>query len=237
MMRLMVRILAASLALTIAAGSASAADRRYSVTDFDRVVVEGPYTVRLTVGRPSAAVGTGAQAALEGVTVDVQGTTLRIRRNANAWGGYPGRPPAPATIALTTRNLRSARLAGTGSLSVEGARGLRVEFSVEGSGRLAATGVAVDNLALAARGAGTMEVVGTARALTVQVQGAATLQGSALTTETATVAVATSGDVLLNARRSANVTANGLGRVEIAGNPACTLSGTQSADVRCGRQR
>src|SRR5690242_6766099 len=98
MMRAMVRILAASLALLTVSVSASAVDRRYAVTDFDRVVVEGPYSVRLTVGRPSAAVATGAQAALEGVSVDVQGTTLRIRRNANAWGGYPGRPPAPATI-------------------------------------------------------------------------------------------------------------------------------------------
>jgi hypothetical protein len=234
---MMLRTLSFLILLLLGIGTAAAGDRRYSVTDFDRVLVEGPYAVRLTVGRPSSAVATGSTQALEAVTIDVQGTTLRIRRNANAWGGYPGRPIEPATIMLTTRNLRSARLAGTGSIAVAGARGLQVEFSVEGSGKLSASALTADNLGLVVRGSGSIELAGTAKSLQANVQGAGSLLASALTTETATIAAATSGDILLTARRAATVTAHGLGRTEITGTAACTLSGTHAGEVRCGPAR
>ena len=94
------------------AAPAQAAERRYSVTDFDRVVVEGPYIVRLTTGRPSSAVAHGTREALDRVIVDVQGQTLRIRRNRSAWGGNPGAEAGPVTVELATRTLLSARLVG-----------------------------------------------------------------------------------------------------------------------------
>lgn len=231
------RSLVAIAALAGFIPSAEAADRRYAVSDFERVVVEGPYSVRLAVGRSSSAVASGSQQALEGVTVDVQGTTLRIRRNRSAWGGFPGRPAEPATIVLTTRNLRSARLLGTGSLVVEGARGLRLDFSVEGSGRISASAVDADNLSLGIRGSGSLELQGTAEILTADIQGSGSLQGSGLSAETATIFAATSGDIVLSARRAATVTANGLGSVVVDGQPACTVRGPAASEVRCGRNR
>jgi hypothetical protein len=217
-------------------GAAPAADRRYAIADFDRVIVEGPYVVTLTVGQPSSAVGRGSAQALEAVTVDVQGTTLRIRRNPGAWGGTPGRAPEPATITLSTRNLRSVRVIGTGSLDLSGARGLRVDLSVEGSGRLRARALAADTLALAMRGSGDLELAGTAKAVTADLQGSGSVDGTALTTETATIFAATSGNIILSARRSAKVTAHGVGDVVIVGTPACTISGPSAGQVRCGQQ-
>ena len=58
----MIRILLALLALAALAAPAAAADRRYSVTDFDRVIVEGPYVVRLVVGRTSVGDARAARA-------------------------------------------------------------------------------------------------------------------------------------------------------------------------------
>lgn len=233
----MLRALLAAAAFLLSVNLASAADRRYAVADFERVIVEGPYSVRLTVGRPSSAVASGSPQALEGVAVEVQGTTLRIRRNRNAWGGYPGRPAAPAVIALTTRNLRWARLLGTGSLVVEGARGLRIDLAVEGSGRLSASALDADNLSLGVRGSGTLELHGTAKTLTADIQGSGSLLGSGFSTETATIFAATTGDIGLSARRAVTVTANGLGRIVIEGQAACTLRGPGASEVRCGRTR
>ena len=85
----MSKILLAIAALALSA-PAAAAERRYPVTDFDRVVVEGPYIVRLTAGPSSSATARGTQAALDRATIDVTGTTLRIRRNRSYWGGTPG---------------------------------------------------------------------------------------------------------------------------------------------------
>ena len=77
----------ALLCLALVAAPASAAERRYSVTDFDRIEVDGPYVVRLTTGRASAAVATGPQGGLDRLTVEVSGQTLRIRRNRSGWTG------------------------------------------------------------------------------------------------------------------------------------------------------
>jgi len=232
----MLRLLA-SMAAFLAATAAHGGDRRYAISDFDRVIVEGPYAVTLTVGGPSSAVGRGSPQAMEAVTVEVQGTTLKVRRNRSAWGGTPGRAPEPATIILTTRNLRSARVIGTGSLDVSGARGLRVDLSLEGSGRLRAGALAVDALNVALRGAGVLELAGDAKVVTADLQGAGSLNASALTTETATIVAATAGDVSLSARRSAKVTANGLGVIVIGGTPACTIAGQAAAQVSCGKSR
>jgi hypothetical protein len=213
------------------------AQRRYSVADFDRVVVEGPYRVTLTVGRPSSASATGSPRALDGVTVDVQGTTLRIRRNRSAWGGAPGAAAEPAAITLTTRNLRSARVLGTGSVEIAGAKGLRVDLSVEGSGQLRATDLKADALSAGLRGSGSLDLAGTAGILTADIQGAGSVNGAALVADTLTLLAATSGDIALTARRAATVTANGVGRIAIGGTPACTLRGPSAAEISCGRPR
>ncbi|HMJ94174.1 MAG TPA: DUF2807 domain-containing protein, partial [Allosphingosinicella sp.] len=84
------RILLTALLLLLFATPASAADQRVMVTDFDRVQVDGPYQVTLSVGRPSGVIASGSRGALDRVTIEVQGRTLRIRPNRSAWGGYPG---------------------------------------------------------------------------------------------------------------------------------------------------
>lgn len=233
------RVLLPLLLLAGLAVPAAAADRRYAVADFDRVVVEGPYGVRITVGAPSSATASGTPQALDAVLVEVQGSTLRIRRNSNAWSANPRQAPPPATVTLTltTRTLRSARVLGAGMLSVTAARGPRLDLSVEGTGHLAASGLAVEVLSLGLRGSGSLSVGGTARSLTADIQGSGSLAGEALTADTATLASTTSGEVSLTVRRTATITANGLGSVTILGTPTCTVRGPGAAEVRCGRAR
>jgi hypothetical protein len=225
------------IAILAFAAPVQAADRRYPVADFDRVVVEGPYTVRIAVGRSSSAVASGSPQAIDAVSVEVQGMTLRVRRNPNAWGASPGRAPGPAVIILSTRNLRAARVVGSGNVVLSGARGLRVDLSVDGSGSLSATDVQGDVLSIGVRGAGSITLQGRAGTVTATIQGTGSLAATAFAAENATVAASTSGNVAMTVRRSANVTANGLGSVVIAGNPACTVSGPGAGEVRCGRPR
>ena len=167
----MTRILLAFAALAAAAAPAAAAERRYSVTDFERVVVEGPYVVRLSAGRSSTATASGSQAALDRVSIDVSGQTLRIRRNRNQWGGTPGAQEGPLEIELTTRTLRSARVIGPGRLELDRIEGLRVDLVVEGSGTLRVAEVEADNLSLGLAGAGRIELAGAVESLTAHVQG------------------------------------------------------------------
>ncbi|HYJ30166.1 MAG TPA: head GIN domain-containing protein [Allosphingosinicella sp.] len=224
-----------TLALAVACSApAAAAERNYSVTDFDRIIVEGPFTVRLATGRPSSARASGVQAALDRVSLEVQGRTLRVRPNRSAWGGYPGAASGPVAIEISTRELRSASVNGAGSLSIDRAGGLRLDLAVEGSGRITAPALAADTLNVAMIGSGRIEVAGTAGELRASVHGWGDLDASALRTQGATIVTDTAGRVAVAVARQATVTASGIGEVAILGSPACTVRGPSAAQVTCG---
>lgn len=237
MLAAMNRALPALIGFALLATPAAAAERTYSVTDFDRVTVEGPYVVRLVTGRTTTARASGPQASIDRVIIDTQGQTLRIRPNRSAWGGNPGTQQGVLEITLSTRSLRSARVIGPGRLDIEGLEGLRVELILEGSGRLAATGVAADNLSLGLRGSGRLEVSGRAQSLRADVQGSGDLAASGLAAEDVNATTGTTGTVALAAGRTARINANGLGEVMVSGRPSCNVQGLGAGMVRCGTGR
>ena len=161
----MTRCLVPLLALSAFATPALAGDRHYAVEDFDRIVAEGPYVVHLVTGRTTSVVAHGSREALDRMSLDVQGQMLRIRRNRAAWSGGTGADPGIVTIDLVTRSVRSVRLIGPVRFDADAVRGLRVEFSVEGSGTLHATRLAADALSLALLGSGRLDLAGTAGTL------------------------------------------------------------------------
>jgi hypothetical protein len=222
--------------LTLAAAApASAAERRYSVTDFDRVRVEGPYEVRLVTGGPSEAVATGDALGLEHVSIDVEGRTLRVRPNRNAWGGSRNATPGPVRVDVTTRDLRSATVIGSGKLTIDRARGLRVDFSLSGSGSLTVRAAEADRLEIGLLGAGTIALAGKAKQLRASVQGSGGLDAAALQAADVELTLDTSGSVSVGAVRSAKVRALGTGDTQILGKPTCTVTGPAAAYVKCGR--
>jgi hypothetical protein len=231
---LLARALAAAMAAAIAAPAAGA-ERRYSVTDFDRVQVDGPYEVTLTTGGSSQAMAAGDQAAIDRVSIDVQGRTLRVRPNPSAWGGYPGARIGPVRVVVSTRDLRGATVIGPGSLLIDRARGLRLELSLSGSGSLTVGSVDADVLTLGTIGSGEIRVAGKAKQLRLTVEGSGDFDGRGLVSEDAQIVAGTSGTLVVGATRTARVTARGRGLVEILGTPACTLSGASAAIVICGK--
>jgi hypothetical protein len=233
----MIRTLPLALLAVAAAVPAAAAERTYSVTDFDRVQVDGPYRVTLTTGRGSAARAEGSTEALDHISVDVQSGTLRVRRNRSAWGGYPGEGVGPVTIALTTRDLRNAAVIGSGSLDIDRARGLRVDLSVSGSGRLTVAAVEADTLFVGLVGGGRLTLAGRAKQLKATVQGSGDLAAAGLSVDDAQIASDTAGTVAVAVTRTAKVTATGPGDVEITGSPSCTVQAKGSGQVRCGQAR
>lgn len=238
MMALMIRPLAALLAFLACVAPATAQQRNVPVTDFDRIEVEGPFQVRLVRGNVTRATVAGPRRSIDAVSIETQGQTLRIRRNPNVWGGYPGgRAEAPAIVTLTTRNLRSARVIGAGSLEIESARGMRLDLSLEGSGRVRAVDVQVDRLSVGLRGAGMLSLAGAAETFNADIQGAGTLDAEALAAGTATVSAATTGTVSLTAQREATITAAGLGNVDVSGTAPCTIRGPAAGNVRCASAR
>ena len=228
-------ILLSALAAAAAAAPATAAERRYSVGDFDRVQVEGPYEVTLATGGSSSARATGDSAGLDRVSVEVQGRLLRIRPNRSGWGGYPGDTVGPVRLQITTRALRGAAVLGSGSLAVDRAAGLRVDLSVSGSGDLAVGSVAADTLVVGLLGSGRIAAGGTAKRLRATIQGSGDFAAPGLVALDAELVADTAGEIAFAATRTAKVRAVGRGEVAIKGAASCTLSGPAAAGVRCGR--
>jgi hypothetical protein len=228
------RLILAALAFAIPA-AADAAERRYTVTDFDRVQIEGPFVVTLATGKVGSARATGSNEAIERVSIDVQGRTLRIRPNRSAWGGYPNAGAGPLKIDLATHDLVGVAVTGSGSLALDRARAMRFDIAVSGSAQVTAGVVEADSLVLGLLGSGRIVIGGKAKTLRATIQGSGDLDAGALSVDDADLNADTAGKIGIAVRRSAKVTATGPGPVEIFGSPACTVSVLGSGPVICGR--
>ncbi len=230
----MIRILLPLLVL-LAAAPATAAERRYTITDFDRVQVEGPFKVTLKTGGSTAAFASGSSGALDRLSIDVQGRTLRIRQNRSAWGGYPGEAIGPLLIQVATPTLRAVSVGGSGTLAIDRAKSMRFDVALSGSGRIDVGALEADFLNIGLLGSGTVAISGKAKSLRAAIQGSGNFEGSALSVEDAQIGSDTTGLVGVAVRRAVNVTSTGQGDTRIIGSPSCTVKQTGSGQVFCGK--
>ena len=233
MVLLMNRIMLASALFALAA-PAHAGERRFSITSFDRIQVEGPFDVTLSTGRASSAVASGSQQAIDRVSLEVQGRTLRIRPNRSSWGGYPGADAGPLRIQVSTHELRAAAVSGSGRVMIDRAKGMRFDLSVAGSGSIGIGSIEADNLSVGLMGSGKVTLAGKAKELLATINGAGDLDAARLMADDAKINSDTAGSVSLAVRRAVNVTATGQGDTIITGNPACKVKSLGSGRVVCG---
>ena len=231
----MIRIMPAFLLLALsAAAPAFAAERRFTVTDFDRVQVDGPFEVVLTTGKAPSAGASGSAQALDRISVDVQGRTLRVRPDRSGWGGFPGEGAGPVRITLSTHGLRAATVTGSGRLSIDKAKAMRFDLAVSGSGRIGLGSLEADNLVVGLLGSGLIEVGGKAKKLRATIQGSGDLNAQRLTVEDAEINADTSGTIDVGVGRTAKVVSTGPGDTIVTGKAACTVKALGPGRVRCG---
>jgi hypothetical protein len=220
-----------ALAALATASPALAAQRNFTVTDFSRVRVDGPYRVQLATGVAPYAKASGSPAALDGVSIEVQGQTLIVRKNPSSWGGYPGESPGPVEISVGTHDLTNVWLNGAGALKVDAVRGQSLDLSLVGAGSVAIDGLQVDRLNVGVTGSGSAILAGKVAQATAIVRGTGMLDASALTAKDARVGAEGSAVVRLAATGTARVDSQGTATVEMSGGPSCTVKATGSAVV------
>lgn len=224
------------LALAVLAFPASAADRTYTVTGFDRVRVEGPFDVRLTVGNTGAsAKASGEPDVLANLDIDVQGTTLIVRKGASGWGER-GKADGPApVITLATSTLRIATVIGGGKLAIDGRlRSQRIDLQVNGTGSIDARGIDSDELVVALSGAGNVALAGKSGRARMLTNGSGTILAMPLTVNDLVVRLDGPGETQVSARFTADLTSTGLGRIVVAGGAKCTSKAQAGGPILCG---
>jgi hypothetical protein len=226
------RTFLSAFVLLAVAAQADAATRNFGVSGFDRIRVDGPFKVRLATGvAPFAAASGGSAAALDSVTIDVQGRTLIVRSNRSSWAGYPGAAKGPVEINVGTHDLSAAWLNGSGSLAIDKARGLTFDLSVQGAGSASVGSITVDQLKISISGTASAAVAGTAPKLTAIVRGISSLDASGLAVKDATIGAQGPATVRASVSNTAKVDAQGTATIELAGRPACTVKAAGSASV------
>lgn len=209
------------------------AERTLSVTDFERLRVDGGFIVEVRTGLATSARIIGTPAAIDAASIVVQGRQLTVRRNQSTWGGYPGAVPPTATVRITVRSLSNVWVSGPAKVSVDRLRGLRIAASLEGPGALTIGEVGADRLDIGAVGSGTVTLGGTVGSLTATLRGSGTLDAAKLTVADLKLTSESAGNVTVAVKRAANITMTGVGNVMILGTPACTVRNFGSGTVAC----
>ena len=223
----------APLALLLIPAPAAADEKTFMISGFDRIRVEGPFTVRVVTGTSPRARTIGDARAIDGVQVRASGRTLTVSASLNAWGGYPGARAEAPVVEITAVSLRSAAVVGGGSVIIDRMRGQSVDLSVTGAGSLAVGALHADRLSAILAGTGTLTIGGTARDARFQSNGAGKIDAERLVATQLAVGTQGSGESSFTARRTADISASGLGGVSVLGDASCTVRGT--APVSCGR--
>ena len=225
----------AGLLLGVPPATAATSTRGYTVVGFDRIRVDGPFDVTVRTGMAPSARATGATTALDRIKVEVQNSTLVIKPDNTAWGGYPGGAVGKVSIILTMADLSSATLAGSGRLTIDRVRGPALELGLGGAGMISIGQLAVDKLSLTITGSGNATLAGRADDGRFVLRGAGNLAAEGLIVRHADIVSAGAGTITLTASESAKVTAAGTGDVNVLGKGNCTVNATGAGNVACGK--
>jgi len=213
------------------AAPAGAATRNFGITSFTKVRVDGPFSVTLKTGVAPFARASGSAAALDRVSIDVEGDTLVVHSNVSSWGGYPGQDSGPVQVEVGTHDLSAAWLNGAGTLSIDRVKGLKFGLSVQGSGAGEIGNADVDQLDINVMGTAAARLAGRAGKVTAVIRGISTLDASSLASKDASLGAQGAAMISANVSDSVTVDANGPATVRLTGGAACTLRVSGSANV------
>jgi hypothetical protein len=224
----------AALVLAGLSGPAFAADRSYSITEFDKISVDGPYQISVETGKPPSARASGGQAALDLLLVEVRSQRLVIKTLKSGWGERNFLKQGPITITVTVPGLKRIDFSGTGSLSINRIRTARVFIGQSGSSQIKISQIDSDQIDLFATGDGLVTLSGKALTGRIDNSGAGRIAGAGLTVSDLDVRSSSAGETRIGAIRSAKVIGTSSGDVIIGGKPACTVTRLGAGEIICG---
>lgn len=217
----------AALASLFLLTSAAAPDdeRRYMVTGFDRVRVNGPFEVEIVPGSNGAS-AKGEPGMLDHLSVRVTGSTLVINSGTSGWEERTRDAPEATRIRVTAPLLRGLTANGGAQIRVTEMRAARIDLALEGTGSIDVAGIRADELFAAHNGTGTLKLSGAAGQVRVRGAVGGTVDASAFTANDAILLWESRGPLTIGVRYTAQITASGQGGVTILGKPFCTIRGT-----------
>ena len=232
-MTLAIRYAAIAAAALLAAGPASAAEKRYGLTSFEAIEVNADVAVEVVTRAPVSAVASGSPDALDRLEIKLDGTKLVIGRKREGFS-FSSRDDDDLDIAITLPKLDAVRLTGSGTIDADTVDGDAVETAVTGSGDLKVAKLTGKSAEITVSGSGDIEIgSGTTGSGELSVTGSGNIDAEGLVATTLEVAITGSGNVDAQATGTADVRILGSGDAKIAGGATCTTKQMGSGTATC----
>lgn len=217
----------APLLIVLAATPSLAAERRFTITSFDRIRMEAPFDVVLATNKSPNAKAEGPAGALDLVDLQVEGRTLIVRQRSSTGA----RTSAPIRLTIATPDLTTATVVGTGRLQIDRMTGLTVNLALAGPGLLKVADLRADRLHLVAGGSGAVALAGAVKTGNVLAEGSVVVDAGALGAEELVLVATGNSELRAAARRTVKVTASGATTVTLQNPVPCIQKVTGAATV------
>jgi hypothetical protein len=228
------RLILATFALA-AAASVSAADQRFSIGNYDELIVEGDIIVNLETGKAPSAKAQGPRDKLGALRVERQGNVLRIR-SVGLQSGQSDK--GPVTIAVTGRDIKRVALIGSGKINATALNADTTRIELRGSGSIDVASLNAFRFVSMIAGNGRLtiakgEVVNTELAI----DGSANFISAGFVTQNLKLVHNGPASTLLTVSNIAEINNTGSGSITIEGNGTCNVRKAGSATINCKKER
>jgi hypothetical protein len=211
---------ALSFAIPSAKGSGHVVTETRPVHDFTAVHVNYPATVVIKQGTTESLTIQAEDNVAAAIKTHVVNHVLEID-NIKDHAIYIA-PTKPVLITIVAKDLSQLDFNSAGEVKVQGLKTKALEAMLDGAGNMQLLDLQLDSLDARLSGVGSMEASGTAKTLTVQVDGVGSFDGSKLKTQNTTVSLNGLGNASVWADDTLTATVNGLGSVNYSGSAQVT---------------
>lgn len=215
--------------------SAKAAEKRFGLTQFHSIEILTDAHVEISHRGPISAIATGSADALDRLVVEARDGRLRISLRQLAGDSQRRKAAEPLRIKINAQMVRELQMLGSGYAKMDQLRGQRMKLSLRGTGQMEVGAIAGEQLTIDMLGQGQMRLAGQAKQAAIRLSGDNGLAAAGLRVLEADVEADGAGAHQLSVSKEAKISLRGSGRVEILGEPACTVRNMGLGTVICGK--
>ena len=225
--------------------------RSIEVGEFRTLEIAGAYDVEVRTGSAPSVEVEGSQRSIDRLVVEVKGDVLTIHPKKGTNFNWTNK--SKTRIAITVPQLDAARVAGSGTLSIDRIASPSFDSSIAGSaevsirqlsgqsfkGSLAGSGdlevgeLAVQRLELSIAGSGDANLAGKAERASYTIAGSGSLDAEKLDSRDIDLTIAGSGSVKAKANGAVTGNIMGSGSAKIIGGAKCQVRKVGSGSIDC----
>lgn len=219
----------------LAAASVSAADQRFSIGNYEELIVEGDIIVNLETDKSPSAKAQGPRDKLGALRIERQGNVLRIRSVALQSGQSD---KGPVTIAVTGRGIKRVALIGSGRINAGALNADTTRIELRGSGSIDVASLKAFRLVSMIAGSGRLtiakaDVVNT----NLAIDGSANFISAGFVTQNLSLVHNGPASTLMTVSNNAEINNTGAGVITIEGAGTCNIRKAGNATINCKKER